>query len=137
MTFYDKDAPTGSGFWHWVAYDIPANITNLPGGVNGGTLPAGVVEGNTDLGKPGFFGRCPPTGRVHTYVYTVHALKAERLGVSQRCQPRNGGFHAVGEPHRGSYARGQGRPSSLTPSRLRPLETVFGAVQQAARRHLA
>ncbi len=92
VTFYDKDAPTGSGFWHWVAYDIPANITNLPGGVNGGTLPAGVVEGNTDLGKPGFFGPCPPTGRVHTYVYTVHALKAERLGVPKGASPAMVGF---------------------------------------------
>jgi phosphatidylethanolamine-binding protein (PEBP) family uncharacterized protein len=27
ITFYDKDAPTGSGFWHWTAYNIP--IKNL------------------------------------------------------------------------------------------------------------
>lgn len=70
VTFYDKDAPTGSGFWHWVAYDIPADTKGLPGGVNGGTLPEGTVEGNTDLGKPGFFEPCPPVGRKHNYVYT-------------------------------------------------------------------
>lgn len=81
VTFYDREAPTGSGFWHWVAYDIPAGVTALPGGADGGTLPAGAVAGNTDLGKPGFFGPCPPVGRKHRYVYTVHALKVDKLPV--------------------------------------------------------
>lgn len=44
-------------------------------------LPAGAKEGNTDLGKPGYFGPCPPVGRKHTYVYTVYALKTEKLDV--------------------------------------------------------
>lgn len=79
VTFYDQDAPTGSGFWHWVAYDIAGGTTSLPGGVNGGALPTEAVQGNTDLGTPGFFGPCPPVGRLHRYVYTVHALKVEKL----------------------------------------------------------
>lgn len=77
VTFYDKDAPTGSGLWHWVAYNIPASAT----GVDGKSLPAGAVEGNTDLGQPGFFGPCPPVGRKHTYAYTVHALKTDKLEI--------------------------------------------------------
>lgn len=101
VTFYDKDAPTGSGFWHWVAYDIPASVTNLPGGANGGTMPAGTVEGHTDLGKPGFFGPCPPVGREHNYVYTVHALKVDKLGVDKGASPAFVGFnlwmHRLGE----------------------------------------
>lgn len=101
VTFYDQDAPTGSGFWHWVAYDIPAHVTSLPGGVQGGPLPAGAVEGNTDLGKPGFFGPCPPVGREHRYVYTVHALKVEKLGVDRSASPALVGFnlwmHRLGE----------------------------------------
>ena len=92
ITFYDQDAPTGSGFWHWVAYDIPATTTSLPGGANGGALPAGVTEGNTDLGKPGFFGPCPPVGRTHNYVYTVHALKVDRLPVDKGASPALVGF---------------------------------------------
>ena len=92
VTFYDKDAPTGSGFWHWVVYDIPATTAGLPGGPNGGSLPAGAVEGNTDLGKPGFLGPCPPIGRVHDYVYTVHALKVDKLPVEKAFGPALIGF---------------------------------------------
>ena len=83
VTFYDKDAQTGSGFWHWVAYDIPVSTLSLSGGANGGTLPGGIVEGNTDMSKPGFIGPCPPPGRKHDYVYTVHALKVDKLPVDK------------------------------------------------------
>ena len=93
VTFYDKDAPTGSGFWHWVAYDIEGKTTGLPGGANGGAIPAGVVQGNTDLGKPGFFGPCPPVGRTHNYVYTVHALKVDKLPLDAGASPALVGFY--------------------------------------------
>ena len=92
VSFYDKDAPTGSGFWHWMAYDIPADTLSLPGGINGGALPAGAVDANTDLGKPGFFGPCPPVGRQHHYVYTVHALKVDKLPVEKGASPALVGF---------------------------------------------
>lgn len=62
VTFYDNDAPTGSGFWHWSAYNIPADETGVSA-----DLPAAAVENNTDLNQPGFFGPCPPVGRTHTY----------------------------------------------------------------------
>ena len=82
ITLYDPDAPTGSGFWHWVAYNWPANVTSMEeGDATSGKLPAGVVEGNTDAGKPGWIGPCPPPGRLHHYTYTVHALKVEKLDV--------------------------------------------------------
>lgn len=92
VSFYDKDAPTGSGFWHWMLYDIPVATTALPGGANGGTLPAGAIEGNTDLGRPGFFGPCPPVGRKHNYVYTVYALKVDKLPVEKGSTPALVGF---------------------------------------------
>lgn len=92
VTFYDYDAPTGSGFWHWVVYNIPRGTTELPGGRNGGTLPIGAVEGNTDLGKPGFFGPCPPVGRTHHYEFTVHALKVDTLPVEKGATPALVGF---------------------------------------------
>ncbi len=75
VSFYDKDAPTDSGFWHWTAYNIPADTTNI----NPTSLPKGAVDANTDMGKPGYFGPCPPVGRTHNYVFTLHALDVEKL----------------------------------------------------------
>jgi len=92
ITVHDEDAPTGSGFWHWIAYNIPANITSLPGGVAGGQLPAGITQGNTDLGNPGYFGACPPVGRLHHYKYTVYALKTEKLPVPNNATAALTGF---------------------------------------------
>lgn len=88
VTLYDKDAPTGSGFWHWVAYNIPADAT----GIAGDALPAGTVEGNTDVGVPGFAGPCPPVGRTHDYVYTVHALGTDHLEVPEGATAALTGF---------------------------------------------
>jgi len=97
VTFYDKDAPTGSGFWHYVLFDIPANVTSIElGALSKGEIPLGSVESITDAGKPGFFGPCPPVGRKHTYVYTVHALKKEKLGVPASSTPAYVGFNLWG-----------------------------------------
>lgn len=93
VTFYDKDAPTRSGFWHRVVYNIPSQINQLEGGVNGGTLPAEAIEANTDLGKPGFFGPCPPKGREHRYVWTVHALDVAKLPIDANASPALVGFY--------------------------------------------
>lgn len=83
VTAYDPDAPTGSGWWHWVVYNLPANVTSLPvnaGEATGANLPAGTVQGRTDFGTAGYGGACPPPGdKPHRYVFTVHALKVEKL----------------------------------------------------------
>jgi Raf kinase inhibitor-like YbhB/YbcL family protein len=92
ITVYDRDAPTGSGFWHWTIYNIPAHVSSLPGGVDAGPLPEGAVQGYTDLNKPGFFGPCPPIGRQHRYVYTVIALKVKKLEAPPSASPALLGF---------------------------------------------
>lgn len=74
VTVYDPDAPTGSGWWHWFAFNIPAETTELPARH---ALPGAAVELNNDYGAPGFGGACPPPGEVHRYVFTVHALDRE------------------------------------------------------------
>jgi Raf kinase inhibitor-like YbhB/YbcL family protein len=83
VTVYDPDAPTGSGWWHWVVFNIPANVTSLPasaGDPASGKAPAGAVQSRTDFGKPGYGGPCPPQGdRPHRYVFTVHALRTAKL----------------------------------------------------------
>ena len=62
---FDPDAPTGSGFWHWVVVNIPPGVTELPldaGNPAGGTLPRGALQVRTDFGKPGYGGPSPPEG---------------------------------------------------------------------------
>ncbi|MDX7990038.1 YbhB/YbcL family Raf kinase inhibitor-like protein [Xenorhabdus sp. Reich] len=85
ITVYDPDAPTGSGFWHWVAFDIPVEIRALTanaGQGDGSKLPVGTIQSKNDYGLPGFDGPCPPEGdKAHRYIFTVHALSVEKLGV--------------------------------------------------------
>jgi Raf kinase inhibitor-like YbhB/YbcL family protein len=84
LTVYDPDAPTGSGWWHWVVYNIPASATELPEGAgtaDGKGLPAGSAQGKTDFGAPGFGGACPPPGKPHRYIFTVYALKTDKLDI--------------------------------------------------------
>ncbi|MEM8572616.1 MAG: YbhB/YbcL family Raf kinase inhibitor-like protein [Pseudomonadota bacterium] len=71
ITVYDPDAPTGSGWWHWFAFNIPADVMELPAGVG---VPEVAIELANDYGATGFGGACPPPGEVHRYQFTVHAL---------------------------------------------------------------
>jgi Raf kinase inhibitor-like YbhB/YbcL family protein len=86
ITCYDPDAPTGSGFWHWLVVNIPPNITELPldaGNPQSPILPAGALQTRTDFGKPGYGGPCPPAGdHPHRYFFTVFAVSAESLQAS-------------------------------------------------------
>jgi Raf kinase inhibitor-like YbhB/YbcL family protein len=84
VTMYDPDARAGSGWWHWVVYNIPSSVTELPLGAGdpGGKLPAAAVQGRTDFGVAGYGGACPPAGdKPHHYIITVYALKADKLDV--------------------------------------------------------
>jgi len=96
VTLYDPDAPTGSGWWHWVMYNIPASVSKLPPGAGDPTrewLP-GVTHGNTDFGKPGYGGPCPPVGDApHRYIFTVHALDVEQLDVPANATAALVGFN--------------------------------------------
>jgi Raf kinase inhibitor-like YbhB/YbcL family protein len=77
LSVFDADAPTGSGFWHWVAWDLPAGTTSLP---TGAVLPSGAVNGTNDGGGIGYTGPCPPVGDVtHHYRFTVVALDTPSL----------------------------------------------------------
>lgn len=93
VTVYDPDAPTGSGWWHWVVYDVPANTHELPHGAGNGTgLPEGALQGKTDFGAPGYGGACPPPGKPHRYIFTVYALKVDKLDVPPDASPALIGF---------------------------------------------
>jgi len=95
LTVYDPDAPTGSGWWHWVVYNIPADVSELPAGAGnpGGSLPAGALQGHTDFGTSGFGGPCPPAGdKPHRYIFTVYALKADKISVPDEASAAMVGF---------------------------------------------
>ena len=97
MTIYDPDAPTGSGWWHWVVFNIPASTTRLSEGAGDAAknlLPAGAVQGNTDFGAPGYGGPCPPKGdKPHHYVFTVYALNTDKIDVPANATAAYVGFN--------------------------------------------
>lgn len=87
VTAYDPDAPTGSGWWHWVVFNLPADTTSLPQGAGDpatGKMPKGAVQSRTDFGTPGWGGPCPPKGdKPHRFIFTVFALKTEKLDLNE------------------------------------------------------
>lgn len=88
LLVHDPDAPTGgAGWWHWVVYNLPASANGLAqgaGSADGARLPAGAVQHRTDFGPPGWGGPCPPVGdQPHRYVFTLHALKVEKLEIPE------------------------------------------------------
>ena len=98
LTLYDPDAPTGSGWWHWVVFDIPADVRALPLDAAGtGARPAGAVQSLTDFGAPGFGGACPPEGdKPHRYIFTLYALDVPKLGLDAGTMPAMVGFTLAG-----------------------------------------
>lgn len=105
VTVYDPDAPTGSGWWHWTVFNIPASTLALQrnaGAPGSGLLPAGAMQGRTDFGSPGFGGACPPAGaKPHRYQFTVWALNTEKLALDEQASGALVGFmlnaHALGQ----------------------------------------
>ena len=83
VSIYDPDAPTGSGWWHWVVFNIPANVASLPkgaGDVKSKLMPKGAIQSRTDFGADGYGGPCPPTGdKPHHYQITVFAVDVDKL----------------------------------------------------------
>jgi len=92
VTCFDPDAPTGSGFWHWVIFDIPADVTELPTGAGSEDSTAG-VQARNDYGIKAFGGSAPPPGDPHRYVFTVHALDVDKLGIDSDVSPAVAGFN--------------------------------------------
>ncbi|KGD85269.1 hypothetical protein C7434_0413 [Pantoea sp. PNA 14-12] len=95
VTCFDPDAPTGSGWWHWVVANLPADTTSLPQGAGSGkaALPAGAVQTRTDFGQAGYGGAAPPAGETHRYIFSVHALDVESIEVDAGASGAMVGFN--------------------------------------------
>jgi Raf kinase inhibitor-like YbhB/YbcL family protein len=100
VTCFDSDAPTPSGFWHWVVVDLPAAVTSLAGGAgkeDGSGLPKGAFHCRNDYGSLGYGGPAPPKGdRAHRYYFVVHALDVGKLGVDEKTSPAAVSFTLLG-----------------------------------------
>ena len=91
VTLYDPDATTGSGWWHWTAFNITNSASAL---AEGGPLPAGAIQGRTDYGTSGLGGACPPPGdKPHRYVLTVWALKVATLPLTAESPGAQVGYY--------------------------------------------
>lgn len=97
VTVYDPDAPTGSGWWHWVMFNIPADVNQLKSGagnIDKGIAPKGSIQGRTDYAKTGFGGPCPPKGdNPHHYIFKVYALKIDKIPLDQNAPAAMVGYY--------------------------------------------
>jgi Raf kinase inhibitor-like YbhB/YbcL family protein len=97
VVMYDENAPTGSGWWHWLIFDIDKSITELKsnsGNTKKNIAPVNSIQSKTDFGFPGYGGPCPPPAHgFHRYVITVYALKKEKLGLDANANPALVGFY--------------------------------------------
>jgi Raf kinase inhibitor-like YbhB/YbcL family protein len=90
ITIFDPDAPSGDGWWHWVVFNIPGAVFELPAGAGGrGSrgLPPGSVQCRNDYGEWGYGGPCPPPGSTHRYMVRVYALNVEKLPFGSETPP--------------------------------------------------
>jgi len=91
LSCFDPDAPTQSGWWHWVVQDLPGDLTALPAGAgtpSSGPLPSDAIVHASDAGVLGYQGAAPPAGHgEHRYVFTLSALDVDRLGLPATATP--------------------------------------------------
>jgi Raf kinase inhibitor-like YbhB/YbcL family protein len=117
LTVFDPDAPTGSGWWHWFVIDIPASVTELPsdaGAIGGARLPHGARHVRIDYGFDGWGGPCPPPGdKPHRYVFTVYALKVDKLDIPADATAALAGFMVNANAiAKASFTARYGRPAA-------------------------
>jgi len=96
VTMYDPDAPTGSGWWHWLVFNIDVKTTTLKKGAGdpkSKIAPKGAIQSVTDYKSNGFGGACPPVGHgAHQYIFTVYALDTDKIALDESANPALVGY---------------------------------------------
>jgi Raf kinase inhibitor-like YbhB/YbcL family protein len=97
ITIHDESAPTGSGWWHWLVFNLPANTAELvsnAGDIVKKLMPETAIQSKTDYGSYGYGGPCPPVGHgIHKYTITIYALDVEKLDLNQDTNAAIVGFN--------------------------------------------
>lgn len=97
LTVYDPDAPTGSGWWHWVIFNMSPAVSSLAAGAgkpDSPSAPQGSIQSMTDFGQSGYGGPCPPQGdKPHRYIFTLYALKVDQLPLKQEASGAMVGYY--------------------------------------------
>ena len=92
LIVHDPDAPHPGGWYHWVAYNLPARMRELPPGV---PLPID-WNGKSSFGEDGYGGPCPPPGKPHHYNFTLYALDIPKIPTLHLTAPQ---LHALIDKH--------------------------------------
>jgi Raf kinase inhibitor-like YbhB/YbcL family protein len=91
VTMFDPDAPTPSGFWHWVVVGLDVATIELPrgaGAIGDASLPTGAFHLRNDFSQKAYAGSAPPPGdRAHRYFFVVHAIDVRSLKVDEDATP--------------------------------------------------
>jgi Raf kinase inhibitor-like YbhB/YbcL family protein len=90
ITIFDPDAPSGGEWWHWVIFNIPGTVSELPadaGNKNSKRLPPAGSQCRNDYGEPGYGGPCPPPGSTHRYLARAYALNVGKLPFGPETPP--------------------------------------------------
>ena len=99
ITIYDPNAPTGSGWWHWIVYDVPTSTKTIASGQDKEIAPwvsfgKEGMFGRNDFGTQNYGGPCPPVGHgIHHYILTVYALSVEKLNLPKNASAALIGFN--------------------------------------------
>jgi Raf kinase inhibitor-like YbhB/YbcL family protein len=97
LTVYDPDAPTGSGFWHWVIFNISPDATGLAKGAGdpkSDAAPKGAIQSRNDFSAQGYGGPCPPKGaKPHHYHFTLFAVDVDKLDADENASAAVVGFN--------------------------------------------